>query len=424
MNNLYSGPATSLHYSPNGNFAGNSYAPAADGFNLADVSSPSDLSILPTGVKSLVYLGLTDGATTAFKATVQSFLDQSQVYGFYLADEPIPGEVSAANLKAESDYIHAVDPGAKTFITEYNTGTPQNPSYSFTPTNTDIDLYGLSPYPVRPQFPGGVDYDVITAAVSTAEAQGIPQGDIVPVYQAFGATSGAYGSWAVPTPAQAEQMLSTWGSLVPNPAFDFAYSWGVQEGDTALSTDPQLAQVFATMFASESGGGGTGTGTVSVTDITTNSAALINSTGSQAIGSATFDLTSNSASAVLGDDSFTMRFTNVGSVTVVAGGGTDTILQNAGAGSFSAGAGSLTVTGATDAADTYVFSDGSGSMTIEDFSLAKGDALDVASDLRRGYNRTSDGNGGTLLSFPTAGSGHTIDLVGVGLLPRGAIHFM
>ncbi len=421
MSNLYSGPTTTLHYGPNGNFVGNLYAPGTDGFNLADVSSPSTLSILPTGVKALVYLGMTGGDTPAFEAAVKSFLDQPQVYGFFLADEPVPGEVSAANLKAEADDIHTADPGAKTFITEYNTSTPQDPSYSFTPANTDIDLYGLDPYPVRPEFSGGVNHDVITAAVSAAEAQGIPRADIVPVYQAFGATSGAYGSWGVPTPAQAEQMLSAWGSVVPSPAFDVAYSWGVQEGDTALSTDPQLAQVFAKMFASESGGS-TG-GSISVTDNTTQSTALINSAGTRTVGSATFDLASNSAIAMLGNDAFTIQFTNIGSLTLTAGGGASTISQDTGAGSFSAGAGSLMVTGATDAADTYIFPNGSGSMTIRDFSLAKGDALDVAAGLRRGYTRTSDGNGGTLLSFPAAGKGHNIDLVGVAFLPRNAIHF-
>lgn len=433
MSNVYSGPTTTLHYGPNGNFNGNTYAPGADGFNLADVSSASTLSILPTGVKALVYLGMTGGVTPAFETAVQSFLKQPQVYGFFLADEPIPGEVSAANLKAESDYIHQVDPGVKTFITEYNISTPQNPSYAFTPANTDIDLYGLDPYPVRPEFTGGVDYGVITAAVNAAEAAGIPQADIVPVYQAFGASSGAYSSWSVPTPAQAEQMLATWGSVVPNPAFDVAYSWGTQDGDTALATDPQLAQVFANMFASETGsssggGGGSGgsgtSGSISVTDNTTHATTLIKTTGTQTVGSGSFSLTATSASASLGSDSFNITFTNAGSVTLTAGSGTTTVSQNAGAGVFTAGSGSLTVTGASNASDTYKFMSGAGKLTIEDFSTAKGDTLDVARSLHRGFYETSDGNGGTLLVFPQAGTGHTIDLVKVSSLPTSAIHFI
>jgi hypothetical protein len=34
-------PNTSLHYTANGNFVNGQYAPGADGFNLADISSAS-----------------------------------------------------------------------------------------------------------------------------------------------------------------------------------------------------------------------------------------------------------------------------------------------------------------------------------------------------------------------------------------------
>jgi hypothetical protein len=43
--------ATPLHYTANGNFVNGQYAPGADGFNLADISSASQLSELPSGVK-------------------------------------------------------------------------------------------------------------------------------------------------------------------------------------------------------------------------------------------------------------------------------------------------------------------------------------------------------------------------------------
>ena len=65
----------------------------------------------------------------------------------------------------------------------------------------------------------------------------------MPDYQAFG--GGTYAKWILPTATQEEQMLSRWGSLLPNPAFDYAYSWGTQLGDTALSNDPALQKVFA-----------------------------------------------------------------------------------------------------------------------------------------------------------------------------------
>jgi hypothetical protein len=240
---MSTGPVTSLHYAANGNFVNGVYAPGVDGFNLADVSSASVLNALPANVKGLVYLGMTDGVTSAFISAVNAFLGNSKVYAFYLADEPNPSSVSAANLMAESDYIHQHFPGVKTFIVEYNQTSDTNPTYAFTPANTHIDLFGLDPYPVNTNVPNSLDYQIIPAAVQEALKIGIPLADIVPVYQAFG--GGQYSTYILPTPAQEQQILATWASVVPNPAFDYAYSWGTQVGDTALANDPALAAVFA-----------------------------------------------------------------------------------------------------------------------------------------------------------------------------------
>jgi hypothetical protein len=236
-------PNTPLHYTANGNFVNGHYAPGADGFNMADISSASQLSELPSGDKALVYLGMTGGVTAAFEAAVQRFIGKSQVYGFYLADEPSPSAATAANLKAESDWIHANDPGAKTFIVEENSSGNLTPQYYYTPTNTNVDLFGLDPYPVQTNVPNNYDLNIISLAVQTAESIGIPQKDLVPVYQAFG--GGSYSTYILPTVAQEQAILSEWGSLLPNPAFDYAYSWGTQDGDTALGQDPALQQVFA-----------------------------------------------------------------------------------------------------------------------------------------------------------------------------------
>ena len=246
-------PNTSLHYTANGNFVNGQYAPGADGFNLADISSASQLSELPSGVKALAYLGMTGGVTASFEAAVEPFIGSSQVYGFYLADEPSPSAATAANLKAESDWIHANDPGAKTFIVEENSSGNLTPQYYYTPANTDIDLFGLDPYPVQTNVPNNYDLNIIPLAVQSAESIGIPQQDLVPVYQAFG--GGSYASYILPTAAQEQAILSEWGSVLPNPAFDYAYSWGAQDGDTPLSQDSALQQVFA---AHNNGGGATG----------------------------------------------------------------------------------------------------------------------------------------------------------------------
>jgi hypothetical protein len=250
------GPATGLHYAPNGNMSGSgAYEPGALGFNLADISASWALAYLPAGVKALVWLGDCGGATSSFQSQVQPFLGSSRVWGFYLMDEPSPGSCPAADLKAESDWIHANDPGAKTFIIEENLSASYHPKYvgGYTPANSDIDYYGLDPYPCRDDtYPvplDGCNYNYITMAVTAAEQAGIPQAGIVPVYQAFGGgsyTDDGNGTYLLPTAAQEQQILSTWGGLIPSPAFDYAYSWGVQDGDTALSDAPaSLQQVFA-----------------------------------------------------------------------------------------------------------------------------------------------------------------------------------
>jgi len=249
-------PVTGLHYAPNGDISGSgAYLPGALGFNLADISASWVLAYLPKGVKALVWLGDCGGVTSSFQSQIHPFLGSSQVWGFYLMDEPSPSSCPAASLKAESDWIHANDPGAKSFIIEQNLSASYHPNYTgdYTPGNSDIDYYGLDPYPCRndtyPVPLDGCNFNYITLAVTAAENAGIPQADIVPVYQAFGGgsyTDDGNGTYLLPTAAQEQQILSTWSGLTPSPAFDYAYSWGVQNGDTALSDAPaSLQQVFA-----------------------------------------------------------------------------------------------------------------------------------------------------------------------------------
>ncbi len=243
------GPTTGLHYAPNGNFSSSGdYLPGATGFNLADVSSVGQVGELPSGDRALVFLGLCEGADATFTRTVEPFVGDPTVYGFYLMDEPDPtGRYSplctAAHLKAEADWIHANDPGAVTFIVLMNLGTPKVPNYmdTYNSANTDIDYFGLDPYPCTKALKGCVD-SVIGAAVSAAEAAGITPGQIVPVYQAFG--GGGYAQWTLPTATQERALLATWAMLAPTPVFDVAYSWGVQDSDRALVDAKALRAVF------------------------------------------------------------------------------------------------------------------------------------------------------------------------------------
>ncbi|SNT56775.1 hypothetical protein SAMN05216374_5059 [Tardiphaga sp. OK246] len=243
-----------LHYASGDNIdAQGNFTPAQAGFNLADVSSVEQVNALPAGVKGLVWLDQGDGVTQSFIDAVKPYIGNPNVYGFFLKDEPDPtGQwntlVTAANLKAESDWIHANVPGAKTFITMMNMGSSDNPSFAntYTPENTHIDLFGIDPYPVRSDS-STVDYSMIDKAVAAAKAAGIPEASIVPVFQTFGGgnwVTDQGGHYVMPTAAQEQQMLDHWASVVPNPAFDYAYAWGSQNGDVALENSQALQNVF------------------------------------------------------------------------------------------------------------------------------------------------------------------------------------
>ncbi len=253
-----------LHYTSNGVFDNGVFLPASLGFNLADVSSSSQLAELPSGVSALVYVGSCDGADAEFIAQVSPFIGDSRVFGFYLMDEPDPTGLykpicPPANLKSESDWIHQNDPAARTFIVLMNLSSSDDPNYqgTYNPTNTDVDLFGLDPYPCRTEL-GGCDDSYITKAVAAAEAAGIPQSDIVPVFQAFGggtAIDDGGGHYALPTPSQERAILNTWSSVAPEPVFDYAYSWGSQDGDFALDSSPDLQAVFQAHNGSGTGAG-------------------------------------------------------------------------------------------------------------------------------------------------------------------------
>jgi Ca2+-binding RTX toxin-like protein len=239
---------TTLHYTSGGSGADIATA----GFNLADVSSVDQLNALPSGMKGLVWLNEVNGASSSFIQKVTPFIGNSKVFGFFLVDEPDPtGKwgtyASAANLMAESDWIHSHLPGAKTYITMMSLGTSANPDFSntYNPANTHIDYYGVDAYPVRTG--GVVDYNMIDRYVAAAKAAGIPVSQMIPGYQAFG--GGNYktdtgGQYVVPTAAQEQTMMDHFAKLVPSPAFDYAYAWGSQQGDTALGDSAALKAFF------------------------------------------------------------------------------------------------------------------------------------------------------------------------------------
>lgn len=242
--------ATKIHYAANGNFAANGrYSPGQYGFNLADVSTPDQLAALPAGVLGLVYLGSCTGADKNFAATVNGFASSQRLFGFYLLDEPDPATCAPSALKSESAYIHDHIAGARTFIVEQNLSASTRPSYvgGYNPANTGIDFFGIDPYPCRSEL-NGCDPRMITAYVAAAERFGIPASSIIPVYQAFGGgtwVDDGSGSYQLPSAAQMQSMFDQWAGVLPSPAFDFAYSWGSQHADSALTDAPaDLLAVF------------------------------------------------------------------------------------------------------------------------------------------------------------------------------------
>lgn len=227
-------PITALHYTPGANFNQGAYAASGDpgslGFNLVAVYSPDQLNKVPQGDKALVWLGLTNGVDNNFINTVTPYLHDPRVYGFYVADEPNPAIVPASNLKAESDWIHNNDPGAKTFFVIANNYT------GYTPQNTDMDLIGLDPYHI---LTWGDELWAIPYAVLSVEELGWSNSQIVPIYQAFGGA----GIFANPSVFEEEVDLFIWKLCVPTPQFDYAYSWA-EWGATSLMDRPDLQALF------------------------------------------------------------------------------------------------------------------------------------------------------------------------------------
>lgn len=127
------------------------------------------------------------------------------------------------------------------------------------------------------------------------------------------------------------------------------------------------------------------------------------------------------AQVVLETTSTTMKFINMTTVTVIGGTATAAIIADSGSHTFIAGEGTLTITGG-GGANNYVYHMGSALMTIQDFSAAKGDILEIDKPLQGLMSQTSDNQGGTVLSFGSAATG--IDLKGVVALPSTSIHWI
>jgi hypothetical protein len=145
-------------------------------------------------------------------------------------------------------------------------------------------------------------------------------------------------------------------------------------------------------------------------------------TGTVTQGDAQFILTQgNNAQVTLGAGNDTLQFVGMSSVTLTSGSGYAVVQADGGNNQFTAGSGTLDVTGGAGA-DAYIFHQGDGLLTIEDFSFGKGDTLTVDQSLAGSMHVGSDNQGGTMITFGS-GSSQGIDLAGVSNFDSSQIHF-
>lgn len=229
--------ATTLHYVSN---LGSDYAAAARlGYNLFDLGpSKSQIDALGAGQRALVWLGNLDNTDckpgydwASFTAAVDALASNPKVYGYYISDEPHPRICPNAvrDIRARADYIHAHARSQKVFIVLLDAarecGAAMGCEYAaMRPSVSHVDLIGIDPFPCNLSFCSPTRIDV---QVHRAEAAGIPLSAIVPVFQVFGQTCTDRSNkfYALPSAGELRTMLGRWAALVPDPAFDFSYTW-------------------------------------------------------------------------------------------------------------------------------------------------------------------------------------------------------
>jgi Cellulase (glycosyl hydrolase family 5) len=146
----------------------------------------------------------------------------------------------------------------------------------------------------------------------------------------------------------------------------------------------------------------------------------LSQTGTFAENGDNFVLSSgNALKATLGSGNDNVGFIGPQQVALTGGSGAATVLAAGGNNTFTAGSGSLDVT-AGAGKDAYVFHTTSGLLTLEDFSLAKGDTLTVDKSLQGSLHEASDAKGGTMLTFGTNTS-HGVDIHGLAALPSSNV---
>ncbi len=210
------------------------------GFNLFDMGPDEErIDSLGPGQKALVWLGNLDNTSctpgyswSEFTAAVRRLAHDPKVFGYYLSDEPHPNVCpdAAKHIRERADYIRAQDPSQKSFIVVMdatrNCGADLGCEYRLLrPEVTHVDLIGVDPFPCR--IGNGCSPDKIDLEVSRAISGGIPADQIVPVFQVFGQECAHKKAkyYAQPTADELQTMINHWSALIPDPDFDFTYTW-------------------------------------------------------------------------------------------------------------------------------------------------------------------------------------------------------
>ncbi|TMR00306.1 hypothetical protein ETD83_17065 [Actinomadura soli] len=205
------------------------------GYDLVDVKAePSLVAGVPQGMQALLWVGnfTCDGFVLGFEEfqqAVQRFGRDPKVYGWYLSDEPNPGECPeiATEIRRRAAYIERHAPRQISFISL--TDWPMKP---VTPEAVGVDLVGLDPYPCRGSSKARERCDIgaIDRMVRMADVAGIPRSRVAPVLQTFGqsCSSGDKQYW-LPTREQFREILARWDRLAPRPPLEISYSWGHQD---------------------------------------------------------------------------------------------------------------------------------------------------------------------------------------------------
>jgi hypothetical protein len=260
-------PAT-LHFTANIGTGSSQTTAAGLGFNLFDIGpTKANIDALPDGVRAMVWVGNLGNAPIGsacpapalslvqFQTVVDTLKDDPKVFAYYLADEPHPAVCpNAANdIKVRADYVRTHAPAQKSFIVVLDgsnvcSGNPGCEYDALKPANTHVDYIGLDPYPCHYAADGVTaipcDVDAITTKVQLAISKGIPVSAIVPTFQTFGQAGRSDGKsvyYRLPTTTELTDMLNVWHDLVPSPAFDYSYTYGVQCSSSSCPAPQAIA---------------------------------------------------------------------------------------------------------------------------------------------------------------------------------------